>query len=173
MEVPRFENFDYSEERQFRADLDHYMAQLVMGNAVRDRRNSIGLSVEAKERIRTHIHHIKDAIDKADIPAGKREALHRKLAEFETALEKSRLNLWATARVMFEILSIAANVVSLADSATFNRLIQNVMTTVAVAKAAEDENRQLPFPRRHAQGHHASSNRGASAKVEAPRNVQR
>jgi hypothetical protein len=146
MEVPQFEDYDYSAERQFRHDLDHCLTQLVMGNVIRDRRNSIALTTDTKERIRSHIHHIKTAIDQADVSDAKRAALHSKLADFEAALEKGRLNLFAVSRVVFEILSVSANVAGLADSTSFNRLVHNIMTTVAVAKAADDENRRLPPP---------------------------
>ena len=146
MDVPRFDEFNYAVERQFSADLDHYMAQLVMGTALKGRSHAVGLSGGAKERIRTLIHHLKDAIDNAEMPEGKRELLHRKIAEFEAALGKPRLSLWAASRVMLEIMSISANVVGLADSTTFHKVIHNVMQVVAESKAAEDEQRQLPSP---------------------------
>jgi hypothetical protein len=144
LEMPRFENFDYNVHRQFKADLDHYMAQLVVGNALRGRRESIRLAPEAKERIRTHLHHIKDHLDKAEITDAKRSMLHAKLAEFEAALEKNRLNVFAAGRVVIEILSLTANVAGLADSATLHKLLSNVMVTVAEAKATDDESRKLP-----------------------------
>lgn len=144
MDVPRYDNFSWNEHRQFKADLDHYMAQLVIGNSIRGRRESIILAPEAKSRIRTYLHHIKDCIDNADVPDAKRTTLHAKLAEFEAALEKNRLNILATGRVVLEILSVSANVLALADSATLQKLLSNVMVTVAEAKATDDDNRRLP-----------------------------
>jgi hypothetical protein len=144
LEVPRYQHFGYGDFRQFKADLDHYLAQLVMGNALRMRRDSIKLSNEAKERIRTHLHHIKDHIDKTEMPDAKRSALLAKLAEFEAALEKDRLNLLKVGAWVLGILSVSANVLQLADSPTFQKLLSNVMVTVAEQKAADDENRKLP-----------------------------
>lgn len=144
MEVPRYENFNYGVHRQFRADLDHYMAQLVVGNALRSRRDSIRLPSEAKERIRTHLHHIKDFIDKSNLPEAKRATLHTKLADFEASLEKDRLNVLAVGRVVLEILSVSCNFLALSDSATFQKLLSNIMVTVAEAKASDDESRKLP-----------------------------
>lgn len=144
MEVPRYEKFGYAEHRQFKGDLDHYLAQLVMSNSLRMRRDSIGLSVEAKERIRTHLHHIKVHIDKTDMPEAKRTALYVKLSDFESALEKNRLNVMAVGRVVLEILSVSCNGLALADSATLQKLCSNVMAAVAIEKAADDEQRKLP-----------------------------
>ena len=144
MEVPRYEDFNYNIHRQFKADLDHYMTQLVIGNAIRGRRDSIRLAPEAKDRIRTHLHHIKDHIDKAEMSDAKRAVLHAKLAEFEAALAKDRLNIMAVGRMVLEILSVSCNILALQDSATFRKLLSNVMVTVASAKAADDENRKLP-----------------------------
>jgi hypothetical protein len=144
MEVPRYENFDYNVHRQFKADLDHYMAQLVIGNSIRGRRDSIRITAEAKERIRTHLHHIKDHIDKAGVPDAKKASLYAKLAEFEAALEKDRLSILAVGSIVLGILSVSANVITLSDSPTFQKLLSNVMVTVAEAKATDDENRKLP-----------------------------
>lgn len=144
MQVPRYSKFGYDEFRQFKADLDHYLAQLVMGNALRARRDTIPLSAEAKERIRTHIHHIKDHIDKTEMPEAKRAALHAKIAEFEAALEKDRVSVLKVGAWVLGILSVSANVLQLADSPTFQKLLSNVMVTVAEQKAADDDNRKLP-----------------------------
>nr|MBP8245817.1 hypothetical protein [Phenylobacterium sp.] len=83
-------------------------------------------------------------LDKAPMPDAKRVVLLNKLADFEAALEKDRLNLVAVARVVFEILSVSCNVLALSDSDTLKRLITSVMADVAVAKAADDEQRRLP-----------------------------
>lgn len=144
MDMPRYDDFNVAVHRQFKADLDHYMTQLVVGNAMRTRRDSVKLAPEAKETIRTHLHHIKTHLDKAVMPDAKRLVLMKKLAEFEAALEKDRLNLVAVGRVVFEILSVSCNVLALSDSETLKRLMTTVLADVAVAKAADDEQRRLP-----------------------------
>jgi len=144
VEVPRHEDFNYTVHRQFQADLDHHIAQIVVGTALREKRSSIPISPEAKSRIRSHLHHIKEHLDRAEMTDAKRAALRAKLAEFEAGLEKDRLNLWSVGRVVLEILSVSANVLALSDSPTFQKLLSNLMVTVAVEKAADDENRRLP-----------------------------
>ncbi len=144
MDMPRYDEFNISIHRQFKADLDHYMTQLVVGNARRRQRESVKLSAESKETIRTHLHHIKTHLDKAPMPEAKRAILMKKLADFEAALEKDRLNLVVVGRVIFEVLSVSCNVLALSDSDTLKRLITTVMADVAVAKASDDEQRRLP-----------------------------
>lgn len=144
MDVPRYDDFNVSVHRQLKADLDHYMTQLVVGNSLRTRRDSIKLAPTAKETVRTHLHHIKVHLDKANMPEAKRATLHAKLAEFENALEKDRLNVLAVGRVVLEILSVSCNVLALSDSATLQKLLTTVMVDVAEAKAADDEQRRLP-----------------------------
>jgi hypothetical protein len=144
MDMPRYENFDYGVHRQFRADLDHYMAQLVIGNTIRARGDSVAVSEDVKSRIRAHIHHIKQHIDKAEVSDAKRAALHAKLAAFETALEKDRVNVMVVGGMLIGLLAASANVATLADSPTFQKLVSNVMKDVAEAKAVDDEIRRLP-----------------------------
>lgn len=144
MDVPRYDDFTSNMHRQLKADIDHFMTQLVVGNTLRNRRDSIKLGETAKESIRTHLHHVKVHLDKSTMPEPKRAALRAKLAEFEAALDKDRLNVMAVGRVVLEILSVSCNVLALSDSATLQKLLTNVMVQVAEAKAADDEQRRLP-----------------------------
>lgn len=143
MEVPLHDRFSYSDQQKFKADLDHYMTQLVVSNAIRARRDSAVMAVPVKERIRSHLHHIRETIDRASLSDAKRANLMAKLAEFEAALEKDRVNLARLSVILLHVLSGAVGVAALSDSASFHKLISNVMQSMAEAKAADDENRQL------------------------------
>ena len=146
MVIPRHDKFGYDDRRQFKADLDHYMTQLVVGNTMRSRRDSAAMAQTVKERIRSHLHHIKECIDKADLTDAKRASLHAKLREFEASLDKERVNLAALSGVLLQIMSLGVGVAALSDSPSFQKLISNVHQSIAEAKAAEDESRQLaPF----------------------------
>ena len=74
--------------------------------------------------------------------SAKREALAKKLDAFEAELEKRRLSILAVTRVAMEILALPGGVWASAELAP--KLITNIMQTVAEAKAAETETRQLP-----------------------------
>jgi hypothetical protein len=142
MEVPRFsdfkENVDY---RQFKADLDHYITQLVIDNSIRAKRDSVAILPDSKDRIRKYVHALRECIEKGNMSDAKREALLKKLDLFEAELEKRRLNILVVARVVLELLALPGGVWASVDVA--HKLISNIMQTVAEAKSAEQETRQL------------------------------
>jgi hypothetical protein len=144
MEVPRLSdsslkrNDDY---QQFKADLDYYITQLVIDNSIRAKQDSVAILPNSKDRIRSYVHGLRQCIEQANMAEPKREALLKKLDQFEAELEKRRLNILAVARVAFELLAIPGGVWASAEVA--NKLITNVMQTVAEAKSAEQETRQL------------------------------
>lgn len=142
LEVPQYGKFDYSVHRQFNADLDHYITQLLVDNSIRGKRDSVLIPPKVKDRIRVYIHELKSAIDKADLTEAKRAALHDKLGEFEAELEKRRLSLMAVTRLAFAIWAIPGAM--WASYEVVKKLTDNVMQTVGEAKAVDDENRQLP-----------------------------
>lgn len=144
--MPVQKNFTTETYEQFRHDLDFYLTQLMVGKVRRQKLDSIVAYDVVRESIRTHLHHIKTHIDKAEMSEAKRAALHRKLSEFEAALGKSHLNILAVARFVMEIMSLSANGLAVADSATLHRLTTNVLGTVAHAKAEQDATRALDAP---------------------------
>lgn len=143
LSVPRLENFDQKVHRQFKADLDHYMTQLLLDNSSRAKRDSVTVSPELKTSIRTYLHHLREAIDKAeDLTDTRKRVLLQKLAEFEAELEKRRLSLLAVTLMMITILGAPGSLGATADIA--GRLLTNIMKVVGEAKIADDEVRKLP-----------------------------
>ncbi len=140
-ELPLFDNFSLSDYRSFRSDIDHYVSQMVLDNAIRERGNSVDLSSRAKDRIRSHIHGLKTCIDNADLPEAKKEALHKKLSLFEAELEKRRLGLLAVTVVALEIMALPGGV--WATYEMVQKLTANILSEVGEAKVAEDEMRRL------------------------------
>jgi vacuolar-type H+-ATPase subunit I/STV1 len=143
MQVPKFSdyqgNVDY---RQFQADLDHYITQLTLDNSIRRKRDSVAILPNSKDKIRSYVSGLRQCIEKAHMTDAKRDALLNKLDEFETELEKRRLNILAVARLTFELLAIPGGLWASAEVA--NKLIHNMMQTVAEAKSIEQETSQLP-----------------------------
>ena len=142
MQVPRIDNFEDKDHKQFKADLDHYVTQLMLDNSLRAKHDSVAILPKSKDRIRGHIHALRECVEKANMTPAKREALAKKLDAFETELEKRRLSILAVTRVALEILALPGGVWASAELAP--KLITNIMQTVAEAKVAETETRQLP-----------------------------
>jgi len=141
-EIPSPNNFGYSDYSEFRSDLDHYLTQIYIDNSIRAKRDAVPLLPKAKERLRSYVLELRNCIDKADMSEVKRDALHKRLTAFEAELEKSRLSLLAVTRVTLEVMALGSGAWQ-ATEITY-KLISNVMHEVAMAKAADDETRQLP-----------------------------
>ncbi|NTF80538.1 hypothetical protein [Rhizobium rhizogenes] len=140
MEMPSFQGFDDLAHRQFILDVDHYMTQLLLGDGLRTRRDSVALSEGAKSKIRTHLHHLRETVAKSDLAEDKRQKLLDKLVEFDRELDKRRLSLLAVARVTLEVLAVPG---AMAGSYEITqKLLGHVVHTVAQEKAAEDEQRK-------------------------------
>ncbi len=143
LSVPRLDKFDTNVHRQFKADLDHYLTQLLLDNSSRVKRDSVLVSPELKTTIRTYLHHLREAIDHAeDLTEARRNILLRKLAEFEAELEKKRLNLLAVTMIAITLLSAPGGLGSSADIAS--KLVTNILRTIGEAKLEDDAARRLP-----------------------------
>ncbi|NTD84359.1 hypothetical protein [Agrobacterium tumefaciens] len=144
LDVPRIGQFSQDDHRQFIADLDHYMTQLLLSDGLRTKRDSVLLSEQAKQRIKTHLHHLREQIEKEDMPDKKRHDLFMKLDVFEQELNKRRLSLLAIAKITVEVLAVPGALSGSYDIAT--KLLSNVMVTVAQEKAQEESKPSLSSP---------------------------
>jgi hypothetical protein len=142
MDVPRVGRFDRDIYGQLVADLDHYMTQLVLDTNLRGRADSTCLSTNSKDRIRSHLHHLREAVLKAALTESKKDDLLAKIDEFEAAMERKRLGLLALTRLTIEILAIPGTVWGSYEVVT--KLLSNITQTVAESKAVDDDKRKLP-----------------------------
>lgn len=145
MEVPTVKNFTSEDDRQFRADLDHYITQLILDNSSRARRDSVSMTPDLKSKIRTYIFHLRDVIEKSDdLGKDKREILLRRLREFEDELEKKRVNLVAVAVLAITFASAPGGIWASGEMA--NKLVGNIVEAIGYAKMADDATRKLALP---------------------------
>jgi hypothetical protein len=142
LSVPRLKSFGSDEHRQFKADLDHYLTQLLLDNSSRSKRDSVLISPKLKDTIRTYIFHLRDLIDKSDdLDEPKRQELLRHLGKFEAELDKKRLNLMAVTIIVITLAGAPGALWSSADVA--NKLLTNILRVVGEAKIADDAARRL------------------------------
>lgn len=85
---------------------------------------------------------VKWGLMRLSMSAAEREALLKKLDAFESELEKRRLNMMAVTRLTYLVLNVPGTVWASVDITL--KLTTNIMQTVAEAKAAEEETKQLP-----------------------------
>lgn len=139
MEIPRInDNLDF---RQFQSDLDHYITQLVLTNSMRSKRDSVELPQEAKDRIRSYIHGLRDCIEKSNMDEKRRNKLLDRLDELEKELEKRRANILAVAKLAFDILALPGGVWASYEIAA--KLLTNMSQTVEQARIAEQASKPL------------------------------
>lgn len=141
-DVPRFDSFNLNIHRQFKADLDHYITQLVVDNSLRTKRDATSIPPKIKERLQAYVNALREAIDASQLTDTKRAVLYEKLNAFEAELERRRLSLMAVAKMTIAIASVPGALWGSYE--VVNRLTHQVLQAVGEAKAAEDENRQLP-----------------------------
>jgi hypothetical protein len=143
MSVPRLKTFGTEEHRQFKADLDHYLTQLLLDNSSRAKRDSVLISPDLKDTIRTYIFHLRKFIEDAnDLDKAKQQVLLKRLNDFEAELDKKRINLMAVTVLAITLASAPGALSASADAA--NKLLTNILRVVGEAKLAEDATRQLP-----------------------------
>ena len=143
MKVPHRKTFDTRDYDQFKFDLDHYVTQLVIDNSRRSKADSVEILPDSRAKIRSYIAALRECIERANIrDEKKREALLKRLSALESELEKRRVNMMSVARVVFEIWAIPGAAWQSYDVA--NKLLSNLMSSVAEAKATEDEQKGLP-----------------------------
>jgi hypothetical protein len=141
-QIPHVSNFGDTDFRQFQADVDHYVTQLMIGQSLRDRKESVPIPQKSKEKIRDYLRALRDCIESADLSDAKRANLLRRLEEFEKELEKRRLTLLALTQLMISIAVVPGGL--WASYEITNRLLGNVMQVVGEAKAVDDENKPTP-----------------------------
>lgn len=144
MVVPRQDNFRTEEWRQFKSDLDHYITQLVLDNSTRSRHDTVAILPKSKDAIRSYVRALRDCIEKGAMEDKKRSALLNRLDALEAELEKRRVSMLTVARIAYHLWAVPGSMWASYEVA--NKLIANVMHSVAEAKADEDHNKPLPAP---------------------------
>jgi hypothetical protein len=143
LEVPKASRFGSDDYDNFRTDLEHYLTQLLLSNSAREKRDSVLLTTEFKQTIRTYVFNLREIIEKSDaIDETKRRELLKHLADFEAALEKKRLSIMSVALVMIALAGAPGALGSSIDVA--NKLLLNILRTVGDAKHHDDAMRRLP-----------------------------
>jgi len=148
MDVPQVKDLSYADYRQFVADVDHYMTQMLFDSRISKRQETVGLSNAAKDNIRTKLHHLREALERSECDERTRARLRARLDEFEKDLEKRRINILAVARVAIEILAVPGALAGTYDVSV--KMINQIMQTVGEEKINEDERRRLPPVDKHA-----------------------
>jgi len=138
--IPDARNFDQDYYRRFLADINHFSAQAAARRAIRSRQLSVRLEVKVVDSIRSYVHHLKDAIDQANMSDAKKANLQSKLKAFEHELDGGkRINILRVSLLVMEIIGIPGSVWATGEVAP--KLGHNIMQAIADARHVEAENK--------------------------------
>jgi hypothetical protein len=119
--------------------------QIRIRNAPRIRKNSVGLDGNTKTKIHHHITQIRSAIEAAELPNDKRDALYSKLNNFAVEVDKARTGLEAGMAFYIAICDGIGQGFKKLEPA--RRWIDSIAALLGRAKEVEDSLRpSLPSP---------------------------
>jgi hypothetical protein len=143
LQMPSIQDHDQKGYRQFRHDLTHYIAQIMLTLADRERVNSVPLRDEVRQSIQTYIYHLREAILRANLPERKKEDLLKKLAELEEEIGRRRIRVAVVAGIIMAILSAPGELVGSYDAVV--RITNSILREIGQAKEADQEQRHISF----------------------------
>jgi hypothetical protein len=107
---------------------------------IRGRKSRNSVSVQLTDNTRTKIEHyivrLRDIIDKSDLAAARKSAMHGKLNELTQELEKQRLNLGKTMAVLSVVLVTLAAATTIAAEGP--SAVTHIMELIGADKESED-----------------------------------
>lgn len=108
-------------------------------------RTSVELQGSHKDRIRTLIAHLREAVDKSEMPDWRKDRLRKAMLDFEKALDGRRLNF---AQAMTFLALIGAGLHGVGESADgLGKLVHEITVAIGQSKELEDAVRKpLPKP---------------------------
>lgn len=127
----------------FISDVEYFTTEIRIRNISRDRRYSVGLDGNTKAKIHTYIQHIKEAIEKSNLPEDRKDRLYDKLHAFALEIDKSRTNLQACMAVYIAVCDGIGQ--GFKKLEPVRKMIDSISTLLGRAKEVEDSLR-LPSP---------------------------
>jgi len=140
-EMPIVRNYSDEDYRQFRADLSHYITQIMLNAAEADRSQSIPVREETRQSLRTYVYHLRQAIDNTSLPDWRKVRLHDALTKFEQEITRPRIRFGVAVQVLMTVLNAGATVTDHWDGIV--RITNNIVRELAVAKEADNEQRHV------------------------------
>ncbi|MFP1132869.1 hypothetical protein [Asticcacaulis sp. W401b] len=141
IELPKHNDFDYQNWRQFKSDLDHYVTQILLNDPEVEIEKSVALTPEIKSNIRSYIVAMKGEVDRANLSDDLRDKMLKKLREFEDLLEERRISFLAVTGIIMTILGVPGSLYASYDIVT--KLSANIFSEMGKAKAIEAESRAI------------------------------
>lgn len=150
--IPRSHN--WAEYLHFTAEVDACTVEMRLASIRRTKDNSVALDVDAKNKLRLLLEHIRETVDNLDISTAKKEALFRRIWALQEEIDRDRTRYQAFAALVIEVCDDAGEAAKRLEPVV--RLVERVGNALGIAKRAENSQPRLP-PHRE------------SKKLEAPK----
>jgi hypothetical protein len=129
----------------FQADVDYVRVRYSIAHGREDRRFSVGLETDIKEKIREYLAKIKRLVDKADLDDRKKEALYARIADLENEVDRNRTRFQALAGLFIEVAGVTGEAAEKLEPV--RKWLDSIAKFFGFAKSHEDAQAQLPAPR--------------------------
>jgi hypothetical protein len=130
------------------SEVDHFTTQVRIRNASRNRQNSVSLDGNTKAKIHTYIQHIRETIEKSNLPEDKKDRLYDKLNTFALEVDKNRTSLQAGMAVYIAVCDGIGQ--GFKKLEPVRKMIDSIATLLGRAKDVEDSLRPaLPRQQEH------------------------
>jgi len=139
--IPSFGNFSEDIYRNFKADVEFAVTQMMLSREARKSNESVAIRSNDKDKIRTYLHHIREIVENAEWNPREKSLLLEKLGAFEDQLNARRLSLVAVAMLAMAFVQAPGGVDASWD--VVNKVYKNIMEIVVNSQAAEKEIKQL------------------------------
>jgi hypothetical protein len=143
LQMPTLARHGDKEYRQFKHDLTHYITQIMLATADKDRLNSVPLRDETRQSVQTYVYHLREAINRSGLSDTKKAALNKKLDELEKELARSRIRLTVVAGIAMAILAAPGDLMGSYDAVV--RITNTIMREIGQAKDADNEQRKISY----------------------------
>ncbi len=129
-------------QRNFVADVDHYIIQIQIAHTRRSRGYSVALDPATKAKIRHHLSQIKETVDRLEVPQDKKDRLYDKILALEGEVDRDRTRFDAYSALFLEAASTTGKAAR--KLKPLMKLLQPI--TILFANAKDTENTQLRLP---------------------------
>lgn len=139
--LPSANGYEQAHFEDFTRQVRFFAMQLRLNAKSQKSTHSVELSGSHKQRIQTLLHHLKLAVENSDLSDGRKASLHKRIRDFEVALEAKRLR-FAEAMIFLGLLG--AGLHEAGDAAEgAHKLVHEITLAIGTSKQEEDSKTKL------------------------------
>lgn len=135
---------DWSEYRDFTAEVDVVTMTLRLAHARRTKDYSVALNAATKQKMTHLVAQLRSAVEKLDWPTSKKDRLYRRINALQDEIDRERTGFHAFGALAIEIAADAGEAARQLEPVT--RLVERIAQSLGVAKREEGPQPLIPVP---------------------------